>query len=165
MPSHASAASVLLVGGVLLAGCVEPHVITAASGLEIAATHLARESGSVRAPDSVTEVRLGHGLDLNGKVPPAFGASRFAVGDPIHLSMWEVTDAPAGSLVRVSVLDASERIVWSEEKQAPSGESYVSFDIGRGLVQGTYRADVIVGQEVRSHTGFEVFRWSERGTR
>jgi hypothetical protein len=87
----------LLVGKALLAGCalasfggcIGPRAITSDPDLEIAAIHSARDGASTPAQDSISEVRLGHGLDINGKVPPSFGASRFAVGDPIHLSMRE----------------------------------------------------------------------------
>jgi len=169
MRSHASAVA-LLVGEALLAGgalaslgsCVEPRAITTASRIEIPAAYSTRERGSVPARDFIREVRLGYGLDMDGKVPPGFGASRFAMGDPIHLSMWEVTDQPAGSAVRVSVRDATDRIVWSEDKEAPRGGSYLSFGIGRTLVRGRYRADVIVGHEVRSRMGFEIFEWKDR---
>lgn len=145
-----------------LGGCVEPRAITAASGIEIPAANPTREPGSVPARGFIREVRLGHGLDTLGKVPPGFGAGRFAVGDPIHLSMWQVTDLSADSVVGVSVRDAMDRIVWSEDKAAPRGGSYMSFDIGRTLVRGEYRADVIIGHEVRSRTGFEVFEWNDR---
>lgn len=154
----------LLVGCALtsLGGCVQPSVIAAAAVIEIPTTDSTRENGSVPARDVIGEVRLGHGLDVDGKVPPSFGASRFTAGDPIHLSMWETTDASAGSAVRVSVLDSTDRIVWSEEKQAPHGGSYVSFGIGRGLARGTYRADVIVAHEVTSRTAFEVLDRKDR---
>jgi len=169
MRPHASAAAlrigVALLAGwalVVLEGCVEPRAITAASGIEIAAVHPRRGPGSVAARDLIREVRVGHGLDTLGKVPPGFGATRFAVGDPIHLSMWQETDPPAASLVGVSVRDAMDRIVWSEDKEAPRGGSYLSFDIGRELARGKYWADVIIGHEVRSRTGFEVVERKDR---
>jgi hypothetical protein len=59
-------------------------------------------------------------------------------------------------MVRALVRDATDRVVWSEHKTAPRGASYVSFGIGRALVRGTYRADVLVGDEVRSRKSFEV---------
>lgn len=164
------AATVLLVGETLMAGCVlaglggciEPRAATRAAGIGIPATRTTRQTGSVPTRDSVGEVRFGHGLDVDGKVPPGFGASRFAVGDPIHLSMREGTVGGAGSVVRVSIRDATGRVVWSEAKEAPRGESYLSFAIGRPLPRGTYRADVIVGSEVRSRPSFEVFAWKDR---
>jgi hypothetical protein len=172
MRSHASTAALLtreaLLAGCALAsfgGCVEPRVITVASGIEIPATYSTRDPGSAQSGNSIGEVRFGHGLDGDGKVPPSFGASSFAVGDPIHLSLWRETDAPAGSMVRVSIRDAADRIVWSEDKQAPHGGSYLSFGIGRGLLRGRYRADVIVGRAVMSHQAFEVFAWKDRSTR
>lgn len=161
MRSRATGA-VFLVGGLLLAGCVKPRVITAVTGIDAAGPRSMHEPGSVQARDSIGEVRLGHGLDRDGKVPPGFSARDFAVGDPIHLSLWEVTDGPAGSMVRVAVVDATDRIVWSEDRQAPHGGSYLSFGIGRKLPRGTYRADVIVANEVKSRTGFEVFQWGDR---
>lgn len=169
MRSHTSSAA-LLVGEALLAGCAlttfascdEPRATTAAYGMEIAATPSTHAPGSVPARDFIGEVRLGHGLDTLGKVPPSFGASEFLMGSPIHLSLWEVTEAPAGSVVRVSVRDATNRIVWSEEKKAPHGGSYQSFGIGRKLASGSYRAEVEVGHEVRTRTSFEIYSRESR---
>ena len=169
MQSHASTAA-FLVGEALLAGCVlatlahcvEPRAIAAAYGTEIPTKRSTRDPASVRARDFIGEVRLGHGLDVDGKVPPSFGATKFAVGDPIHLSMWDATHEAAGSVVHVSVRDAADRIVWSADKEAPRGGSYLSFAIGRTLVRGKYLADVVVDRELRSRTGFEVFEWKDR---
>ena len=146
----------LFVGCVLasLGSCVTPRAIPTGSGIETSRSH--REPSVIATGDSIGQARLGHGLDMSGKVPPCLGATSFNVGDSIHFSLWEVSDAPAGSVVRASVRDESDRIVWSEDKTAPRGGSYLSFGIGRHLLAGKYRADVAVGNEIKSRTGFEV---------
>lgn len=104
----------------------------------------------------VSQVRLGHGLDIGGKVPPCLGATRFATGDPVHLSLWQAASERAGG-VRVSIQDVvTSRVVWSEEKPSPGGGYYLAFAIGRALPSGTYRADVIVAEGVVSRTAFEI---------
>jgi hypothetical protein len=93
----------------------------------------------------IDQMRLGFGLDLEGKVSSGCTASKFAMRDPIHFSM-QVTDAPAGSVVRVSVRDAAtQHVAWSEERPAPAGRSYLTFEIGRGLAEGRYRAETTLG--------------------
>ncbi len=163
MRSHASAAAILI-GQALLAGlqgCAGPGAITMAPGIDMPSSRSANTPDPVASRRGVNQVRLGHGLDIDGKVPPSFAARRFAERDPIHLSMG-VAEAPSISSVRVSVRDvATDQVVWSGEKEMPSGDSYLSFEIGRGLARGRYRADVIIADEVVSQKGFEVFDWKE----
>ena len=78
------------------------------------------------------------------------------------VSTWQVTGLSPGSVVGVSVRDAMDRIVWSEDREAPHGGSSMSFDIGRALVRSEYRADVIIGHDVRRRMGFEVVERKDR---
>lgn len=137
-----------LLAGVALHGCADPGAITTLSDVNT--------MGRARAARPVSQLRLGYGLDVAGKVPPSFAAKRFMSGDPIHLSM-EVGDAPFVSSVRVTVRDlVTDATVWSEVKDAPPGESYVSFEVGRGLAHGSYRADVILADAVVGQREFQV---------
>jgi hypothetical protein len=53
-----------------------------------------------------------------------------------------VTGATVGSVVRVSVRDVvTKRIAWSEAKPVTPGRSLLSFEIGRALAVGRYRAE------------------------
>jgi hypothetical protein len=93
----------------------------------------------------IDEVRLGFALGPEGRVSPGCAASTFSLNDPIHLSM-QVTDAPVGSVVRVSVLDVvTKRIAWSEARSVTPGRSVLTFEIGRALAVGRYRAESTVG--------------------
>lgn len=87
------------------------------------------------------QVRLGFALDPSGKVSPGCASSTFALRDPIHLSM-QVADAPAGSVVNVSVRDVvTDRIAWREERPVPPGVSHQTFKIGSEIALGRYRAE------------------------
>jgi hypothetical protein len=148
MARFSASRTALLLAGALLAGsslgllqsCVEARAVaTKASRIE--------------------QVRLGFGLDLEGKVSPGCAASSFAMHDPIHLSM-RISQAPAGSVVRVSVRDiATRRVAWSEEKPVPASPSYLTFEIGRNLAEGRYRADSTLGDETASTRDFLVHVW------
>jgi len=95
----------------------------------------------VVSANHIDQVRLGFGLNPEGQVSPGCTASTFSLRDPIHLSM-QVTDAVAGSVVRVSVRDVlTKRIAWSEARPVNPGRSFQSFAIGRKLAVGRYRAE------------------------
>ena len=58
----------------------------------------------------------------------------------------QVTDAVDGSVVRVSVRDVlTKRIAWSEARPVTPGRSHVTFEIGRALAVGRYRAESTFG--------------------
>jgi hypothetical protein len=102
------------------------------------------------------QVRLGFGLDRQGRVTSGCAASTFAVRDPIHLSM-QVTDASAGSVVSVAVRDvATQRIAWSESRPVPAGRSHQTFEIGREIAQGRYLAESTFGGHVTTPWPFVV---------
>jgi len=160
---RASAVALLLGEAVLVAGCLSrldgshgSRAAAATVGVEAVVAHAIREPVSDIPPVSLREVRLGHGRDTGGKVPPSLAASRFLPGEPIYLSMWEATEPAASAVIRVSILDATDRIVWRQEKAAPAREAYLSFDIGRGLAVGKYRVGVIADPGVAREIPFEV---------
>jgi hypothetical protein len=91
------------------------------------------------------QVRLGFGLDLEGRVDFGCTASKFALRDPILYSM-KITCAEPGGIVRASVRDVvSHRIVWSEDRPVVAGRPFVTFAIGRGLAEGRYVAESSLG--------------------
>lgn len=107
-------------------------------------------------PGRVDQVRLGFALDREGQVSPGCVASTFSLHDPIHLSM-QVTDALAGSVVRVSVQDiATHRIAWSEARPVTPGRSFLAFAIGTQLGVGRYRAESSLGGAAKSPRNFVV---------
>ena len=135
----------LLLAGAVLAGaalmtlqsCTPARAVTAVAG-------------------RIDRVWLGFALDREGRVTPGCAASKFALRDPIHLSM-QVTDAVVGSVVTVSVRDVvSHRIAWSENRPVPPGRSDLTFAIGRDLALGRYRAESTLGGEAAKSWDFEV---------
>lgn len=104
----------------------------------------------------IDQVRLGFGLGPDGRVSRGCTARGFAAGDPIHLSL-QVTDAQEGALLVVTIRDAATlRPAWSEQRAVPAGRSVQTFDIGRGLGAGRYRAEpafhaVVVSREFDVH--------------
>jgi hypothetical protein len=153
-----------LLGTGLLAGCdeapresyVEPGATTRVSQGEIPGRQSPSDLSPITAQRYVDEVRLGRGLDPEGQVPRDLVSQTFASGSPIYLSM-EVTDAPAGSLIQASLLDAATaEKVWSAQKSVPAGQSYLSFKVDDSLPRGSYRAQLIIGDETVALREFEV---------
>jgi hypothetical protein len=104
----------------------------------------------------IDQVQLGFGLDLDGRVSPGCATSTFSQSDPIHLSL-QVTQATAGSVVLVSVRDVvTHRIAWTEAKPVTAGRSFLTFEIGRQLAVGRYRAESTLGGETTSLREFVV---------
>jgi hypothetical protein len=104
----------------------------------------------------IDQMRLGFALDLEGRVTAGCAASTFSLRDPIHLSM-QVNDAMPGSVLSVSVRDViTHRVAWSEQRPVPSGGSYQTVAIGRGIAQGRYRAESTLGSQVAKPWPFVV---------
>jgi hypothetical protein len=120
-----------------------------------------RESGTdlnpLKAQTYVDYVRMGYGVDPEGKVPDDMRGDNFADADTVYVSM-EVTDAPAGSNVQLSIYDkATNERVWSETRTVMAGRSHLNFAIDAAkLAKGNYRADVIIGDETVANREFEV---------
>jgi hypothetical protein len=111
-------------------------------GLCLATLESSAEARTVpKATGHIEQFRLGFALGPEGGVSPGCAASTFSLNDPIHLSM-EVTGAAVGSVVRVSVRDVvTKRIAWSEARPVTPGRSLLTFEIGRALAVGRYRAE------------------------
>ena len=110
----------------------------------------------VVAPTLIDQVRLGFGLNQEGQVSQGCIASSFSLRDPIHLSM-QVTNAAAGTVLHVSVRDiVTHRVAWSEERAVTPGRSSLTFEIGRQLAKGRYRAESTVGGEPADPRDFVV---------
>ncbi len=152
-----------LMGGLLLAGCgssprgsVEPGATAAVSESEIPGRHSPDDLDPLTAQRFVDHVRLGRDVDVEGQVPPQLVARTFATGSPIYVSL-EVTDAPAGSLIQVALVDsATTEQVWSDRKPVPAGRSYLSFKVDDRLPLGSYLARVTIGDETVARREFEV---------
>jgi hypothetical protein len=105
------------------------------------------------------QVRLGFALDTEGRVCSGCTASKFALRDPIHLSV-QVRGAIPGAVVRASVRDSvTQRVAWTESRPVPAGESYVTFEIGRALPEGRYRSELTLGGAATIPREFVVHVW------
>lgn len=114
---------------------------------------------SVRA-GRIDQVQLGFALNLEGRVGTGCTSEKFALNDPIHLSM-KITDAAPGTIVHVSVRDlATHRLSWSEARPVASGASYATFEIGRELPEGRYRAESTLGGAATNPREFVVHVWN-----
>jgi hypothetical protein len=108
----------------------------------------------------IDQVQLGFALNLEGRVGMGCTSSRFALRDPIHLSM-KVTGAAPGSIVSVSVRDVgTHRVAWSEARPVPPGTSYATFEIGSQLPEGRYRAESTLGGASTNPREFLVHVWN-----
>ena len=107
-------------------------------------------------PGRIDQVRLGFGLDHEGRVSPGCAASTFALHDPIHLSM-QVSNAGPRSVIHVAVLDvATHRIAWTEARPLTAGRSSLTFELGRELPVGRYRAESSLGGAASTARNFVV---------
>ena len=103
------------------------------------------------------DVVIGHQVDPSGQIPQDQRSDSFRTGEKVLVGM-EVTDAPAGSAIRVTVENAdSNSQVWTAERDVPAGRTHMHFSIDEGkLPRGKYRAMVIIGDETVAERDFEV---------
>ena len=135
---------------------VEEGATTGTADGEIPGTRSPNDLDPITAELWIDDVRVGRGLDINGQVPIADVTDTFSEKATIHVSM-EVTDAPAGSMVMMTVSDPAGVRLWSEEKPVSPGLSHLSFSLsGSELGPGDYRAELIVGDELVKSRSFLV---------
>jgi hypothetical protein len=150
----------------VLAGCAEsdkpvepaePGAVQKTHRGEIDGRHDGTDLDSITAQRWVDRVHVGRTVNPSGKIEEADRADVFRPGESVYLSM-EVTDAPAGSAVQVSVVDAeTENQLWSDTKQVEAGRSHLVFQIDPAkLGSGEYRAEVYVGDERVARREFEI---------
>lgn len=124
----------------------EPGATSEVIAHEIPGTHAENDLDPVTAHLWIDDVRL----------DGTSGSGRYRPGDTVLVSM-RVTDAPAGSVVRVSIHDAGNQEVWADERQVSPRDPRLSFTItGHRLGAGAYEARVLVGDEVVARRNFEV---------
>jgi hypothetical protein len=124
----------------------EPGATTEVVDQEIPGTHDSRDLDPLTAHLWIDDVRL------DGAATPG----RFGTGDTVLVSM-RVTDAPSGSVVKVSILDSGHQEVWADERAVRAKDPRLNFTVtGHRLGEGTYEARVLVGDEVVARRHFEV---------
>jgi hypothetical protein len=136
---------------------VENGATTRAADQEIPGTHAPDDLDPYTAQRWIDHVMVGRELDVNESVPSAGVTNSFATDDQIHVSM-EVTDAPAGSVVAMTVINGlTGEQVWHEEKPIQAGRSHLAFSLDADdLGAGRYRAAVTVGDEEVANRAFVV---------
>jgi len=141
----------LVLAEVLLAGAALASLSSCADARAVSPVRVGR----------IDDVRLGFGLDLEGQVGRGCTASKFALRDPIHLSL-RVLGAGPGSVVHVSVRNiATRRTEWKEDRPAPAGRSTLTFELGRSLPEGRYRAEATLGDDAMHPQAFIVHAWHD----
>jgi hypothetical protein len=135
----------------------EPEAPPSTSQEEIPGTTSPSDLSAPTAQSYVDDVYVGRQVDPNGEIPESQRSDSFRTGEKVVVGM-EVTDAPAGSAVRVTVQDAdSNNQVWTAERDVPAGRTHMHFSIDEGkLPRGKYRAKVIIGDETVAERDFEV---------
>jgi hypothetical protein len=143
------------------AGWTAQAVLVAAALASLSSCADAR-AVTVASTGQLDQVRLGFALGLDGRVSPGCTASKFALHDPVHYSM-KVTDAAAGSVVRVSVRETvTRRVAWSEDRPVATGLSYVTFAISRELAEGRYNVESTLGGVSARPVEFVVHVWNNK---
>ena len=129
-------------------GEAEPDATLETSDQEIQGASDRDDLDPVTAQSYVDHVQVGTSVDVNGKVADGMESDRFSPPETIFVSM-EVTDAPAGSLIRLTLFDdAGDQEVWTEELPVQAGVSHLYFSLDADDIEpGAYRAEVIIGDE------------------
>lgn len=143
-----SGLTLFCIGCGLMQSDVEPGATATTSASEIPGTHSPADLDPITAARWIDDVRVGRKVDANGQVPKVDVTDTFAADDRINLSM-EVTDAPSGSVVAVTVVNKTTgQRVWSQEKPVEAGRSHLNFILSASeLGPGGYGAEVRVGDE------------------
>jgi hypothetical protein len=133
----------------------EPGATPTTADSELPGDNSASDLDPLTAERWVDHVRVGRGLDPDGKVPDHMATDAFGSDEEVWISM-EVTDAPVGSRIRINVQDPDTRqTVWTAEKAVEPGASHLGFSID-DLAPGEYRAEVVIGDERVADRTFQV---------
>jgi hypothetical protein len=135
---------------------VEPGATSKTYSDEIPGTHAPNDLDPITAQRWIDDVRLGKMIGEDGVVAEEAAATRFNASEPIHVSM-RVSDAPAGSVIKVAVLNQAGTEVWSDQRAVIAGAEHLQFTIDEGsLSAGSYETRVIVGDERVANKRFDV---------
>ncbi|MGH9869516.1 MAG: hypothetical protein ACREAA_15290 [Candidatus Polarisedimenticolia bacterium] len=140
--------TLLCVGCDFMRSDVEEGATTTTSASEIPGTHSPGDLNPITAAQWVDHVKIGRKVDAGGEVPQVDVTDTFGADERIHVSM-EVTDAPSGSVVAVTVVNKTTgQRVWSQQKSVEAGRSHLNFNLNASeLGPGGYGAEVRVGDE------------------
>jgi hypothetical protein len=123
---------------------------------EVAGVDEPGDLNPVEAQTMVDDVTIGKMAGADGMIAIENQTDDFAPGQPLVLSM-NVSDATAGSAVKVAVFGPGEAKVGEQEKPIAAGAKYLTFDIATtGWGKGDYRAEVWMGDEKVNTQQFQI---------
>jgi hypothetical protein len=134
----------------------EGEATPAVSEAEIPGTDARDDLSPPVAQARLDDFTLGSDVALDGSVPAAAVTDDFAPGEDVHLAM-DVSDAPAGSAVRVVWLGESDARLHDETKTVEVGVEHLTFRVDTdNWALGDYRAEVWLGDERVNTQHFQI---------
>jgi hypothetical protein len=105
----------------------------------------------------VDDVNIGVAVDGSGRVPASSNPDNFLPGEDIYLTM-DVSDAPAGTVVKVVWIGPGDRQIATQAKTVSQGVSTLKFikQDTQSWRPGDYRAEVWVGDEKVNDEAFDI---------
>ncbi len=123
---------------------------------EVAGAEQPGDLNPVEAQTFVDDVMIGKSIEPDGAITAEEQGDDFAAGETVYVSL-NVSDAPAGSAVKLFWYGPGEMNLKEEEKQVEAGGKYLSFDVGTASWQkGDYRAEVWIGDEKVNTQQFQI---------
>lgn len=141
---RAAVTAALGAGLALLGACAREEPAEAPRASAPAAAQPAPEERSW-----IGDVALGRALAADGTLPAEARTDVFAPGQPVHLALQVVGDAPPGAAVRVVWFGPEETPLGEEVKEVPPGRRHLAFSAQdtQRWAEGEYSAEVWVGDE------------------
>jgi hypothetical protein len=132
---------------------------------DTAPTTLEKEAPGIEHPSDlnpaeaqtmIDDVTIGKMAGPDGMIPMENQGDDFAPGQKVVIAM-NVSDAAAGSAVKVAFFGESDAKVKEEEKTIPAGAKYLTFEADTtGWAKGDYRAEVWIGDERVNTQQFQI---------
>jgi hypothetical protein len=111
----------------------------------------------------VDDVTIGKKVGADGMIAMEDQGDDFAPGEKIFLTM-NISDAAAGSSVKVDWYGPGETKIGEETKPIAAGAKYLTFEGDTtGWQKGDYRAEVWIGDEKVNTQQFQVVDASDAG--
>jgi hypothetical protein len=130
---------------------------------EAPGTEHAEDLNPVEAQTMVDDVTIGTMAGADGMIALENQTDDFAPGEKVVLSM-NVSDAAAGTAVKVAVFGPGEVRVTENEQQVAEGAKYLTFEVDTtGWEKGDYRGEVWIGDEKVNTQQFQVVDAQEAG--
>ena len=130
---------------------------------EAAGTDHPSDLNPAEAQTMVDDVTIGKAKTADGRIEVENQTDDFAPGQTVVISM-DVSDATAGSAVKVAYFGPGETKVTEQEKPIAVGEKYLAFEADtKNWPKGDYRAEVWIGDEKVNTQQFQIVDKSEAG--